>query len=371
MKEIFKIFLSMLVVSIMLIGTVGAESTDSDKYELFEGEYYLPDYGPDSFELLNQDSNIIATWGTVPEITDDKEKVDWLATIRPCINNSKEDLLPYMKSHGGPLLGFGTNYEGYIFVEFDEESIDLVDKSVMNDIYDTITKNAKEIGLYDVPIVYRTNKEATLDSRTVYSGDLVGGIALKHRSTDDNLWYSSTLSFAAEDSNGNEGFVMTAHSVDDAGGIGAFIAQYYTNVQVGEVTYYDPYFADAAWVEATNINVADDIYYADTDVLKDVTGYGDTSQGAKVYISGITSETNYGYVTDDYITQYNPYFDQDLYYQFSADYEADGGDSGAPIFQKTLGGVKIVGVHWGHQGTATYFSPISGVIADLGITPLY
>jgi hypothetical protein len=370
MKGILKIALSMLIISIMLVGYAGAESTDSTQYELFEGEYYLPDYGSDTFELAKEDSNIIATWGTVPEITDDKEKVDWLATIRPCIDNSKEDLLPYMKSNGGPLLGFGTNYGGYIFVEFDEKLIDTVDKSTMDDIYNIIVQNANDNKLSDVPIVYRTNKDAALDSRTTYWTNMIGGIQIWGHNTTTDTWKQSTLSFAAEDSSGTPGFVMSAHAAKHVNGIGAPIYQYYANRQVGEVTDYAAHFADAAWVEATNVNVQDDIYYADTDVLKDVTGYGDTSQGAKVYMSGITSETTSGYVIDDYIVKSHPDFAY-LYDQFSADYEADGGDSGAPIFRKTLSGVKIVGVHWGHNDTNTFFSPISGVILDLDVTPIY
>lgn len=61
--------------------------------------------------------------------------------------------------------------------------------------------------------------------------------------------------------------------------------------------------------------------------------------------------------------------------QFGANYWADQEDSGAPVFQIVAGGdpywgpyVKLVGLHWGHSGTATtgkrYFSSFSNITRE-------
>ena len=363
MKELFKIFLSMLVVSIMLIGTVGAESTDSTQDELLEDEYYLPTYGANTFATLNEESDTISTFGSVPDINDDKEKIEWISTLRVSGNNSMDKIEPYFESSGGALLGYGVDYGGYMFIEYDNELADDIDDSMINELYDIINEDAKEMGISNVPVAFIKAESVQLDSRTTEWTSLIGGIKIV---TSNGA--GSTLSFAAEDSSGNEGFVISGHAAYKGGGVGTNIYQPDTSRYVGEVDYYTAHYADAAWVEASN--VADDIYYANTDVLKDVTTYGDPSNGSKVYMSGYKSGTVNGYIKKDYFIKASSTFGY-LYDQFAADYESDRGDSGAPIFQKTIGGVKIVGVHWSHDDTYSYFSPISGVILDLDVTPLY
>ena len=139
--------------------------------------------------------------------------------------------------------------------------------------------------------------------------------------------------------------------------------------QVGEVDYYSYVFADAAWVEANN--VVDDIYYSDTDNTRDVrNGFDDPEVGDIVYKSGISTLLTSGPVTERYVTHTTDL--GPLYYQFVADYDSAGGDSGAPVFKKYGSTqVKLVGIHRASAGEYVRFSPISGVKADLGVTPLY
>lgn len=142
-----------------------------------------------------------------------------------------------------------------------------------------------------------------------------------------------------------------------------------TSRQIGTVTYYNGVFADAAWVQANN--VADDVYYQDTNVLKDVASYGDTTLGTKVYKSGIASGLTNGTVNNEYISVYSSPFEGDLQDQFTATYSCIAGDSGSPVFTVSGSTVRIVGINWGYQSTCSVFSPISGVTQDLGVTPLY
>ena len=367
MKDAFKIVLSMLVVSIMLIGTVGAESADSTQEELLEDDLYLPDYGPATFNSLKEDSNVFEIRGTVPEITDDKEKIEWLDTLSTCIRNSRDELSPYLENDC-LLFGFGVSYEGYIFVEFNEGLKNTVDQATMDKIYDIIAANGAKQDISDVPVVFRNGKIVELDSRTQQWTNMMGGIKILYHNTTENAWYGSTLSFCAEDSASTTGFVMSGHGAITADGVGGGIFQGSTTRRVGNVDYLTGHFADAAWVEAAN--VLDDVYYDDTDDIRDVSGYADPSLGSKVYKSGINTSLTYGYVTNEYIEVNSTTFGR-LYDQFTVSYESGKGDSGAPVFRKSGSNVRIAGVHWGSNSTCAFFSPVSGVILDLDVTPLY
>ena len=364
MKRTFSIFLSMLVVSIMLIGTVGAESANSIQDELIEGEYYFPEYGSTAFDSLKGDEKVIDFRGSVPEITEAKEKRQWMKTMWTCINNSQDELTPHMTQNGGNLVGFGTDYRGYIFVEFDNEQKDSIDKSTIDKFYTIIDKTAKKADIADTPVVFRIGEEEVMESRTSTWTNLIGGIKVVGGGLQ------STLTFAAEDSSGNKGFVMSGHAAIDAGGIGTDIYQPSTSSGriVGQVDYYNYVFADAAWVEANN--VVDDIYYADTDITRDVrSGFIDPSVGDTVYKSGIKTKLTSGTVTQRYVTHTTAL--GPLYYQFVADYDSDSGDSGAPVFKKYGSTqVKLVGIHRASAGNYVRFSPISGIMADLDVTPL-
>lgn len=313
---------------------------------------------------------MIETRGTVPEITEDKEKMEWLDTIKECINNSESELHPYMKEFGGPLVGFGTNYGGYLFVDFDEDLEKEINDSAIDKFYNIIDTNAKKAGISDIPVVFRLGGKEVQDSRTTQRADMIGGIKIGHFNTSSNTAMKSTLSFAAIDpSSGTTGFVMSGHAAISAGGVGGTIYQpsYASGREVGEVDYLTGHFADAAWVEADNVEP--EIYYDDVEDLREVRSYYDPDLGTKVYMSGITTGLTYGRVTEDYEEQTSQTFGT-LYRQFRADYDRAPGDSGAPVFKKWGDEVIIVGVHRGTYNGDPAFSPISGVILDLGVEPI-
>jgi hypothetical protein len=350
----------MLVVLIMLVGYAGAESTDSTRDKLYEDGYYFPDYGVNSFESLKADSNVIETRGMVPEINENKEKIEWLNSIKECINISEPELHPYMKEYGGPLTGFGTNYGGYLFVEFDPELDGKVDTSTIDKFYEIINSDAKQNKISEVPVVFRIGGTEIEESRSSYWRPLIGGIKIK------DLWtVDSTLSFAAVDGQGNKGYVMSGHAAMDAGGVGATIIQY--NGGIGYVTDIVGLFSDSAWVQYSNVNPK--IYYDDTNIVRDVYNYGDPSLGFTVYKSGKQSGLTSGIVTEEYENQNSQTFGT-LLDQFRATYSSAGGDSGAPVFTKYGTKVVIRGVHRGSYGSDATFSPISGVILDLDVVPI-
>ncbi|MCM1986331.1 MULTISPECIES: S1 family peptidase [Methanococcoides] len=200
------------------------------------------------------------------------------------------------------------------------------------------------------------------ESRSSYWRPLIGGIKITRI-----LNVGSTLSFAAVDDNGNEGYVMSGHAALNAGGIGGNIYQYL--LPVGDVTDIGGYYSDAAWVEYSNVDPS--IYYTDSNVVKDVYDQTDPLLGSMVYKSGKESGLTSGVVTAKYQTQPSQSFGT-LYKQFSATYNSDDGDSGGPVFITTpTGKVVLHGVHRGRYNGYASFSPISGVMNDLDVTPIH
>jgi hypothetical protein len=360
MKRTFSIFLSMLVVLIMLVGYAGAESTDSTQDELLEDEYYFPEYGANTFEILKSESNVLVVRGKVPEIQEDKEKIKWLNTIKECIHSSENELHPSMKEFGGPLVGFGTNYGGYLFVEFDPELEKDVDIATTEKFYNVINSHAKEKGISDIPVVFRMGEKDIKESQSSYWRPLIGGIKIT-----DILTTDSTICFTAVDNSGNEGYVIAGHAAVDAEKYGGTI--YQQGGSVGDVTLIGGYFSDSAWVEYSNVDP--EVYYDDTNDVREVHDYYDANLGSKVYKSGEETGLTNGYVTEVYDDKTCSYFGT-LHDQYLASYNSDAGDSGGTIFKKYGSKIDIVGIHVGRYGSKAQFSPISGIIADLDVEPL-
>jgi hypothetical protein len=350
------ILLLAMIAGIMLVPAVNAQQEDN----FFDDGSDLPDYDPSIFEKLKDDSDVIETRGVILNITDDKEKVKWLDTLEMCIENSTDELDPYMMENGGPLIGFGHHVDGYILVVFNEKLSNSINDSTMDEMYTIISNNGKKVGLSNVPVVFKTGNIPQITSRTSTWTNLIGGIKLR----SGNAY--STLSFAAEDSSGTTGFVMSGHAAESVG-VGGSIYQPDTSRLVGSVEDIGGNYADAAWVEATNVEAK--VYHQDTDVTKDVTDSGEPSKHLTVYMSGVTSGKQRGSVKILYREITHPIYGS-LDDQCAATYDSAAGDSGAPVYKLTATGVKIVGVHWGRNGDYAYFSPISGVSNDLGVEPL-
>lgn len=119
-----------------------------------EDDLPLPDYGPQIFEEIKNESGFIATRGTMPVITDSSEKVEWGETAGDCIHSFRGDLQPYMLEKDGPLTGYGYNYRGYIFVGFDPESQENVNDSIIDEIYLIIDEHCEQEGVNEVPVVF-------------------------------------------------------------------------------------------------------------------------------------------------------------------------------------------------------------------------
>jgi hypothetical protein len=127
----------------------------------------LPDYGPDVLEAAKKDPQFIASRRTMPVITDEGGKREWLDLLGKGIHNCRLSDR-YFKSSGGPTIAFGLSINGYLFVEFDTDAPGKVNESLISEIYQVIDDGCKQKGINDVPVVFMWSQgEITLDETIV------------------------------------------------------------------------------------------------------------------------------------------------------------------------------------------------------------
>ena len=114
----------------------------------------MPDYGPQVFEIAKQNPWFIDAKGTMPVITDEGEKREWLDRLGKCLGNSR-DMHQYSKGLGGPMISYGIYIDGYAIVELDRDSPDKVNQSLIDEMYLIIDASCKQEGINDVPVVFR------------------------------------------------------------------------------------------------------------------------------------------------------------------------------------------------------------------------
>ncbi|WP_292391496.1 hypothetical protein [Methanosarcina sp. UBA5] len=127
-----------------------------------EGNLSLPDYGPQIFEEIKNESGFIATRGKMPVITDADKKVEWEETAGKCIHSFRAELGHYTLENGGPVVSYGYNYRGYIFVDFDKKSHENVNESIIDEIYLIIDEHCKQEGVSEAPVVFEWGEVPTI-----------------------------------------------------------------------------------------------------------------------------------------------------------------------------------------------------------------
>ena len=331
----------------------------------------IPDFGPEVFEEMEKDPRVLDTYGIIPRFGTDGERRNWLDELDEVKNRVRSEMPPYLYPEG-PVIAYGYNYRGYFRVTFEENLV--VEESLMDKIYGMINKEAKGMGIQEVPVVFKLESVPELQrTRDDEFRPLIGGVQIQQ----DETYGLSTLGFAAEDDGGNEGYVVAGHLGDGATSIGLGIWQPIAegSYDVGEVEQTGGEYADASWVPYDDVEAM--IYICGTEdyeIIRPVTDYRDEpDEGDTVFKSGIATSLTMGTVegkTDVGHPDFGTLEDQ--YY---ADYTCAGGDSGSPVYIYTChlpdpAEREIVGIHWGHTSDYAYFSPVSGVETDLGVLPL-
>ncbi|RZN42791.1 MAG: hypothetical protein EF813_01130 [Methanosarcinales archaeon] len=163
-----------------------------------------PDFGPKVFEEMEKDPRVLDTYGTIPRFGTDGERRDWLDELDEVKNRVRSEMPPYLYPEG-PVIAYGYNYQGYFRVTFEENLV--VEESLMDKIYGMINKEAEEMGIQEVPVVFKLESVPELHrTRNDEFRPVIGGEVQQ-----DETYTSTTLGFAAEDDDGNEGYVVAGH----------------------------------------------------------------------------------------------------------------------------------------------------------------
>jgi hypothetical protein len=115
----------------------------------------IPDYGQYIMNDLENDSNVIAVRGEIPEIKENEDKEKWLQQLDRCVNLSSNELHIHMKENGGVLLGYGYHLYGYIVIDIDSDQKRRVDNNTIANLYAILNSNWENQTDSNVPAVFR------------------------------------------------------------------------------------------------------------------------------------------------------------------------------------------------------------------------
>jgi len=357
------IFATILLITIVFVPMVSAQ----------ENATIALTFGPGTLDVLKKNPNFIAAYGNIPAFSNQSEREQWLSNLDIIYSKANKMCDKEMSKYfipNGPVTGYGYTIDGVLEVTIKKGR--QIDTAKQNEIYNLFSNYGQEINLKDIPITF-VHDDFVPTSRSSTWRPLIGGIQIV--SDGNGGPAQSTLGFATKATDGTTGFLVAEHAI---GGIGSGVYQPTASSAnyIGSVSKYANNYADAALVPSSNVRAV--IYDFDTDSTRNVVSYGDPSKGDTVYKSGISTGKTNGQVTAILTTKYNNGLGKYLYNQCVAAYRCDYGDSGSPVFEASGIDAKIVGIHWGGDGTYTpgygysssIFSPVSGIHNDLSVYPL-
>jgi len=120
------------------------------------------------FGLSPSGHEIIAKFGTLPELETEEQKQEWTLKLEYLSDKLKDDMVStYMYPHG-KVLTCGYNSNGYLVILFENKAIE---QQLMDKIYAAVDEKAKDIGIQDMPVdfgrgVYWQQYEVDLEIMT-------------------------------------------------------------------------------------------------------------------------------------------------------------------------------------------------------------
>lgn len=123
----------------------------TEKEKIIENEY---EKNHQRYDNLSNQPDYLATYGKLPEFKSEEEWQNWLAKLDEIGDNirTKGEMFPYFYPNGS-VIAYGHNYQGYFVVSFEKGSA--VDKPLMDEIYEIVDKEARELGIQEVPVAFR------------------------------------------------------------------------------------------------------------------------------------------------------------------------------------------------------------------------
>ncbi len=172
MKINIKIGIGTLLLAMLLVAVAFAETTPTMPPDSVERALLglnatephnesLPDFDPEVFEKMKQDPNVIETRGKIPRYATDAERRSWLDKLDKIRIGVEDEMLPYDYPNGS-VISYGFDWEGYFYVGLYRNAT--VNASLVNEIYGVIDREAKAIGVQEVPVAFSLDDMPQLDS---------------------------------------------------------------------------------------------------------------------------------------------------------------------------------------------------------------
>ena len=138
------LFAAMLLLVTVAFAAVETPNKDLTEYAPVEYSYFYPQTA--------SDYEVITTYGKLPELETEAQKQNWSNSLNRLEKSlATEIFLKYIDSNGN-VLTYGDNSRGYFVIVFYKNLT--IQKPKMDEIYAIIDKNAKDIGIQDVPVEF-------------------------------------------------------------------------------------------------------------------------------------------------------------------------------------------------------------------------
>ncbi|MDV3244075.1 MAG: S1 family peptidase [Nitrososphaerales archaeon] len=330
----------------------------------------------------NQMPNYFLKHSVVPVFHDDAESSHFLIMLTSLAGRVNGPSLPFW---GTLVVAEGAGADGYYWIFVKADKVANINATVVSLIISKIDDASILIGwLQDVPVKFAqaTGQSDFKAGRSDQWRPVIGGIKVTDKYYIFCGGYAlvtvpSTLGFSAK-IGGTQGYVVAGHVGADCSGNRQIVpvnAQFYqpddpnsagtVSVAPGQDSY-----ADAAFV--TFSNVAPQVYAGGIGMSYNF--YQDPALGNTVYMSGWISDLQSGTVQFVNVDEWVPGIYTTLHKQALANYHAQNGDSGAPVYIEVSGyGRGPVGTESGAsitQAGLERFSPVSGIQTQLGAVPI-
>ncbi|MDW5551142.1 hypothetical protein [Methanosarcina sp.] len=157
MNVIHKLPLFLLIIlSIMFTGTTASGENQKDK---------IPNFSPESFNNVKNDSNTIAAYGKMPSFKSIEQRQDWLTLLQNVSDGVRDNPSFNFSEYtypNGHVVGYGYDINGYLFVTVDKD----LEKSLMDYIYGMFNQQAQANGVTEVPLIFNRGEVPQLDLLT-------------------------------------------------------------------------------------------------------------------------------------------------------------------------------------------------------------
>lgn len=120
----------------------------------------IPDFGPEVFERMKQDPKVLDTRGKIPRFGTVIERRNWLDKLDKIRIGVQDEMLPYDYPNGS-VISDGFDWEGYFYVGLYKNAT--VNASLVNKIYGIIDKEARVVGIQEVPVAFSLDDMPQLD----------------------------------------------------------------------------------------------------------------------------------------------------------------------------------------------------------------